>query len=228
MRYTRYDYKRKKGNNFFAWFLLIIILAIAIGIVIFKMFFQGQEKSPLDFFKKEPTNQQQSIKTEDGTIFKIIQCGLYSKKENAEGILGTLPKGIQGFIIEEDGKFKIMAGIFNEKDSLAKSEELTKSSINNFSVKCSITEKDTESKVKVEIINGYLQIVNKIGEQDVKSVNTQEFKKWAEEMGKKVDNVGKELEDLLNNIKELPDEYTKDDGVKTLNCLYNLIIKYKA
>lgn len=43
MRYTRYDYKRKKGNNIFVWLIVIIVLSVFIGFGIFKLLFEGNE-----------------------------------------------------------------------------------------------------------------------------------------------------------------------------------------
>ena len=49
MRYTRYDYKKKKGDSFVWWLLLIIILSIIIGIGIYNMFFLDGNKSEWDY-----------------------------------------------------------------------------------------------------------------------------------------------------------------------------------
>ena len=117
MRYTRYDYKKKGGGGFFLWILLIIILAVAIGITIFKMFFsEGEISNSLKVPNK--SQQEESINTaENSSIFKIIQCGLFSKEENANSTLTTLPSSMTGFVIQEDGKFKVMAGIYKDEES---------------------------------------------------------------------------------------------------------------
>ena len=138
MRYTRYDYKKKGGGGFFLWILLIIILAVAIGITIFKMFFSdGEISNPLKVPNKN--QQEEGVNTDaDSNIFKVIQCGLFSKEENANSALTTLPSSMTGFVIQEEGKFKVMAGIYIDEESGKKTEELTKASINNFTIKCSI------------------------------------------------------------------------------------------
>lgn len=228
MRYTRYDYKKKGGGGFFLWILLIIILALAIGITIFKMFFsEGEISNSLKVPNK--SQQEESINTaENSSIFKIIQCGLFSKEENANSTLTTLPSSMTGFVIQEDGKFKVMAGIYKDEESAKKTEELTKASINNFTIKCCIPKDSSEKKIEAQIIEGYLQIINKFEESDVKSVKTVDFKKWTEETVANIKSPSEEVQNLVKVIKELPDEYTQKDVKTSKDFLYKLLIKYRV
>ena len=228
MSYTRYDYKKKGGGGFFLWILLIIILAVAIGITIFKMFFsEGEISNSLKVPNK--SQQEESINTaENSSIFKIIQCGLFSKEENANSTLTTLPSSMTGFVIQEDGKFKVMAGIYKDEESAKKTEELTKASINNFTIKCCIPKDSSEKKIEAQIIEGYLQIINKFEESDVKSVKTVDFKKWTEETVANIKSPSEEVQNLVKVIKELPDEYTQKDVKTSKDFLYKLLIKYRV
>ena len=228
MRYTRYDYKKKGGGGFFLWILLIIILAVAIGITIFKMFFsEGEISNSLKVPNK--SQQEESINTaENSSIFKIIQCGLFSKEENANSTLTTLPSSMTGFVIQEDGKFKVMAGIYKDEESAKKTEELTKASINNFTIKCCIPKDSSEKMIEAQIIEGYLQIINKFEESDVKSVKTVDFKKWTEETVANIKSPSEEVQNLVKVIKELPDEYTQKDVKTSKDFLYKLLIKYRV
>ena len=228
MRYTRYDYKKKGGGGFFLWILLIIILALAIGITIFKMFFsEGEISNSLKVPNK--SQQEESINTaENSSIFKIIQCGLFSKEENANSTLTTLPSSMTGFVIQEDGKFKVMAGIYKDEESAKKTEELTKASINNFTIKCCIPKDSSEKKIEAQIIEGYLQIINKFEESGVKSVKTVDFKKWTEETAANIKSPSEEVQNLVKVIKELPDEYTQKDVKTSKDFLYKLLIKYRV
>lgn len=228
MRYTRYDYKKKGGGGFFLWILLIIILAVAIGITIFKMFFsEGEISNSLKVPNK--SQQEESINTaENSSIFKIIQCGLFSKEENANSTLTTLHSSMTGFVIQEDGKFKVMAGIYKDEESAKKTEELTKASINNFTIKCCIPKDSSEKKIEAQIIEGYLQIINKFEESDVKSVKTVDFKKWTEETVANIKSPSEEVQNLVKVIKELPDEYTQKDVKTSKDFLYKLLIKYRV
>lgn len=228
MRYTRYDYKKKSGGGFFLWILLIIILAVAIGITIFKMFFSdGEISNSLKVPNK--SQKEESINTDENSgVFKVIQCGLFSKEENANSALKTLPSSMTGFVIQEEGKFKVMAGIYRDEECAKKTEELTKASINNFTIKCSIPKDSSEKKIEAQIIEGYLQIINKFEESDVKSVKTVDFKKWTEETAANIKSPSEEVQDLVKVIKELPDEYTQKDVKASKDFLYKLLIKYRV
>lgn len=228
MRYTRYDYKKKSGGGFFLWILLIIILAVAIGITIFKMFFSdGEISNSLKVPNK--SQKEESINTDENSgVFKVIQCGLFSKEENANSALTTLPSSMTGFVIQEEGKFKVMAGIYRDEECAKKTEELTKASINNFTIKCSIPKDSSEKKIEAQIIEGYLQIINKFEESDVKSVKTVDFKKWTEETAANIKSPSEEFQDLVKVIKELPDEYTQKDVKASKDFLYKLLIKYRV
>ena len=225
MRYTRYDYRKKNGGGFFLWLILVIILALAIGMVFFKFFFNGKSiKNPLDL----GNNPKEEMPIEaEGNTFKIIQCGLFSKEENAKATLTTLPGGLSGFVVEDEGKFKVMVGIYTDDNGSKKAEELTKASINNFAIKCVIPCKTTEEKVQAKVVEGYLQIINKIEENDVKSIKTSEFKKWTEETINKIENPSEELQALVKNIRELPEEYKRENVESSNEVLYNFIIKYR-
>lgn len=228
MRYTRYNYKKKNRGGFLLWILLIIMLSVAIGITVFKMFFSdGKVEKSIKVPNKE---QQEKVETteQNSSIFKIIQCGLFSKEENAKDTLTTLPSSMTGFIVEDEGKFKVMAGIYNNEDSEKKIDELTKASINSFGIKCAIPKDSSDKKVEAQIVEGYLQIINKFEESNVKSVKTADFKKWTEEVIVNIKDPNEELQSLIKVVNELPDEYTKKNLQESKVFLYKLLMKYRV
>lgn len=225
MRYTKYDYRKKnknKGRVIFP-FLIIISLGVVLGIIVFKIFFIGGNS----IFNN--INSEEAISKEEGEKLQLvaIQCGLYEKKENAESALLTIPSSNTKFIIEEDGKFKVMAGIFTMEELDEKRSELEKNSINNFVLKFKFTEDSIDSKIQGEIINGYLKIINKSFNEDIKNINTQEFKIWVEDVSSKSVNKSEEIITLLEKINLLPEEYQKENGQEDILYLYNIITKYK-
>ena len=52
--------------------------------------------------------------------FIALQCGYYSKEENAKELLTSISKYCEPFIVEEDGKYRVLAGIYKEEDGLKK------------------------------------------------------------------------------------------------------------
>ncbi|MBD7910661.1 MULTISPECIES: hypothetical protein [Clostridium] len=223
MRYTRYDYKRKSGENFFLWLILIIILSIVLGVGGYRLLIGD----------KEIVKEKESVKQEDSSVdgieksFGIIQCGLYSNKNNAELTMKSIPEEYSKAIIEENGSFKIIAGIYSLEDSETKSQELTKGSISNFRISCKLDGKEVGDRTESEIIDGYIKIINKLYEKDVKSIDTKEFKAWVNSVSEKVSDKSDEFNLLFNNVRGLPDELKKENTSELLVFLYNIIIKYK-
>ena len=225
MRYTRYDYKRKKKSNFLGWLCLVILLSILIGVSVFKIFFGGGESTPE--VPGKLSNEKVVNNTQEVKSYGIVQGGLYSSKDGAESLLTTLPSNYLGFVVEEDGKFKAMAGIFFEENLEVIMKELTDLSINNFRIKCDIKQDSKNNKLKGEIIDGYLKIINKLYEKDVKSYNTSEFKGWVNELIKNLEVNDDEMKEIVENINLLPDEYKKENGKESLLFLYKILIKNK-
>ncbi|MDS0528009.1 hypothetical protein NNC19_20145 [Clostridium sp. SHJSY1] len=220
MRYTRYDYKKKKGENFFGWLLLIIIISLALGMGVYKLLIGSSQIG-----KKENTTQEVVNSVNEEKAFGIIQCGLFSNKNNAESTLKTIPDGYEKFIVEESGSFKLMAGIYPLTDSESKSQELTKGSISNFRMACKLD--SAENKTEAEIIDAYIKVINKLYEKDVKSIDTKEFKTWVKDVLSKDTSNNEEIKQLANNVESLPDEYKKENSNESLVFLYNILIKYK-
>ncbi|HEY5524164.1 MAG TPA: hypothetical protein VIK26_02385, partial [Clostridium sp.] len=160
MRYTRYDYKKKKGDKFVWWLVPIIILSIIIGISSYNMFFLDGNKS------KATTSNEKTISTEDDKAFTAIQCGLYANEQGAQELLKTIPEEYGAFIVQEDGKFKIIAGIFMYEEAEKKSSQLATGNISNFRIRFNMPIKDIGIKTECEIIQGYIMIINKLYEKD--------------------------------------------------------------
>lgn len=205
------------------WLILIILLSMVLGIGGYKLLIG----------EKEIVKEKESVKQEESDLnsveksFGIIQCGLYSNKNNAEITLKTISEEYPKFIVQENGSFKLIAGIYPVSDSETKSQELTKGSISNFRIACKLGDESVESKTETEIIDAYIKIINKLYEKDVKSIDTKEFKVWTKDVSEKVSNKSEELRMLLNNVDGLPDEYKKENSNESLIFLYNIIIKYK-
>jgi len=226
MRYTRYDYKKKNGDRFVWWLLLIIILSIIIGIGIYNIFFLDGNKS--DNASKGTTSNEKTISTGENKAFAAIQCGLYANEQSAQEFLKTIPEEYGAFIVQEGGKFKIIAGISIYEDAEKKSSDLASANISNFRIRFDMPIKDTGIKTEGEIIQGYIMIINKLYEKDVKSINTKEFKAWTEDVVAKTSNNNEEIKSLVENIKNLPEEYNKESSKDSVKFLYNILLKYKV
>lgn len=225
MSYTRYDYRKKKNFNFLGY-ILIIILAIGIGAGVFK-FILPKGANMLNVIK-EQDNDMQAVNATSNTVFGIIQCGVYGNEESANSILNNIPSNFEKAIVKSDDKYKVIAGIYSLDEIDDKSNELTQQGIENFSIKYSFNNNNVEHQVIDKIVEAYVNIMNIVNEQDVEKYNTSEFKKWTKSIAENCPNKGEDLINLLENVNNLPEEYTKENIKETLNYLYNFLGKYKV
>lgn len=230
MRYTRYNYK-KKNPRFIIWLFFVVSLGIVLGVCIFKLFL-------IQFRIPVTSNNLRGKEVEENSAFvqadmtkgysiSLIQCGLYASKENADATINDMGTKFKPFIIEEDGKYKVIAGLYKDNDLKETIDNLNSASINNFIIKCSFEPESSESLIKKEILDGYFEIIYKINDKSIKSINLTEFKDWCNEMYKDVNGKDEDLLKLIERINNLPEEYTSENLKSDYEFLYEIIIKYK-
>lgn len=250
MGYTRYNYRprKKPKGNLFTIGIVVVICAIVIGMLMAKYLFKGNIPYGEDNGQKTVEEQNNNTNgsggnNREGTVkdnnsssnsasknFVIIQCGYYGKEENAKKVLQDIPSSFNKLIIKDGDKYRIIAGIYNEESANNMSEELAKKNIDNVKIKCGYeTSKDEEAK-SYEIINGFMKILNELENEQVKSVNTTEFKKWTKELGQNsnkenVDN--DELKSIKEYIEKLPEELEREGAKKALEFIYGILIKHR-
>ena len=117
---------------------------------------------------------------------------------------------VMPFVVEEDGKYRVLAGIYKKEDGLKKLEELKANNIDVAKINLNISSDNEENKEIIEIIDGFLTIVSKLQESEVKSIKTAEFKEWADKIINDGSSVkSKKTDDLSSYVKNLPDEINK-------------------
>jgi hypothetical protein len=225
MRYTRYEYKKSSKIKFLLSVTIIIGISIGGGLYISNFIFDGKHitnnSSNNSIYSTEGNNQ--------GKIKKFIslQCGYYAKEENAKELLTSISKYCDPFIIEEDGKYRVLAGIYKEEDGLKKMDELKSNKIDVSKINLNISINNEENKKIIEIVDGFLTIVSKLQDIEVKSIKTTEFKEWANKIINDDKIVKSEKINNFNNyVKNLPDEINKDNSKTNLQELYKLIKTY--
>lgn len=245
MGYTRYNYKprKKPGRNFLSIGAIGILLAIVIGLLIGKLIFKPNNVTDSEQTSKTKETEQNNaldnasinasnnvIESENKKRFSMIQCGFYGKKENAEKVLNEIPSTYNKFIIEENGKFRIIAGIYAEDNVDKVIEKLTKKEIASVKIKCDYELSDSENSMICEIVSGFMKILNELENQQVKSVNTTEFKKWVNELenDSKGEIKSDELKDLKKHIEKLPKELDRNGAKKSLEFMYKMLIKHRV
>lgn len=249
MGYTRYNYRprKKPKGNLFTIGIVVVICAIVIGMLMAKYLFKGDipngENNGQKTVEEQKNNKNDSGNSGGNTLqnnnnsqseslknFVIIQCGYYGKEENAKKVLQDIPSSFNKLIIKDGDKYRIIAGIYNEESANNMSDELDKKKIDNVKIKCGYeTSKDEEAK-SYEIINGFMKILNELENEQVKSVNTTEFKKWTKELRQNsnkenVDN--DELKSIEEYIEKLPEELEREGAKKSLEFIYGILIKHR-
>jgi hypothetical protein len=104
---------------------------------------------------------------------------------------------------------------------------LTEKGIENSKMSFSIDSSDNCDDEIVEIINANIQILTKLSEQNVKSIQTDSLKSWCASL-KAVDKGSRNimiLDDLKLYINSFPKELTKEKAVENYVYLYNTLKK---
>lgn len=233
MKYTRLDLKKRKKDNmiFLVTIVLTLILAFVIGTVIFNVFIKGHSIAENNNEIKNAQNVSNSNGNKSEKVFKfsILQCGLYSKKENADETISKLSGYGKPFIVEENKKYKVLMGIYEdgkEKDILNK---LSQNSIEVIKKSNSLNTKDTCDMEIGEILNAQIKVINKLSENNVQSYKSEDLKKWTTNL-KQVDKSSKNyalLKEIKDYINKLPKEISKDKVGEIQNFVYKQISKFQ-
>ena len=248
MRYTKYNYKRRKNNNimkFIASILAVIAGATIIGICVAGIIFKIL---PLNDVIPEGNNIVDAITdigsteggqngTESGAVateekvhkFYFIQCGYFSKKDNADQALAKVQSENGAFINEEeDGKYRVFAGAYSKESVEGEVSNLASKGIESVKVTFTLDENDKVEAQVAAICDGYLQILTTTFGEDVKSVKTQEFKDWVNTLDSISEGSNLEkLQELKTYVNNLPEEITQSDVSKQMEYLYDILLSFK-
>ncbi|SUY47773.1 transmembrane protein [Clostridium putrefaciens] len=226
MKYTRYNYKKKKPLNYFILFFIcgVFVLSLAFGSVISKLLIK--DKSNLKRDSNEVNIINKNKKAENGTLnFYLVQTGVFSKVENATENKKKLSElGYESFIIEDEGKQRVIIGIFEEEEATNIVKDIKGKGLDIARILLDIDKSNNESNEIAEIISANIKVFSKLREKEVMSIKTEEIKKWTSEL-ESTKTKGRQNE-LLEEIKkftlELPDEIKKEE----LNKYYEYIYIY--
>ncbi|SKA75281.1 hypothetical protein SAMN05428976_10297 [Clostridium sp. USBA 49] len=235
MKYTRYDIKRKKNNNFIFGITLIstLIFALIIGTLISKIIFKNSSLNEKIFKIDNSTNVSNAIteKEEKNSLkFIGIQGGLFSQSENIQQSKNILSNyGIPFTVTEEKGT-RVILGIYSEEKALNIIKILNENNIDNSKINFEINliKNDACDEVIAELLNAEINILNEVSNKDTKSIKTNDLKAWCEENTKKVDNKSKNftiLNEIKTNINGMPNELGKDKVSEYYVFIYNTLKK---
>ncbi|EJE7233580.1 hypothetical protein FC820_09655 [Clostridium sporogenes] len=227
MRYTRYDIRKRNKSNFtfFLIITLVLVLAFILGTVIFNLVSPSNIKKGNTITKDNTNVVKSKDNKSNSSNYIIIQRGIYAKKENVSGVLNSLKPYGNIFTVEDNGKTRVFLGIYEEDEGIKLMKKLTDNKIDNSKLTFVINKKNLCDAEISEIITAYIKVVNKLSEKDVKSVRTEEIKKWVsllDKVEKDSSNI-KTLNNLKEHINKLPKDLTKDQASKSYIFIYNTL-----
>lgn len=230
MKYTRYDFKRKSKNSALILLLIgILLTSLIMGIILSNLFITNFGKAPIIDSSKQvnaANNKNQEV-NHSPEKFIIIQSGLYSVKKTAEEQNERLKQIINPFMIEEDGKFRVLAGIYTVKDYDEIMKKMTDKKLENFKITYEVNTDEQATYELTEIIKAHIQHLTKLTNPNVSLVKTESFKTWLLTLP----NVEKNcknyslLEEYKKYINSLPAEERREKAGENYTYIYNLLKK---
>ncbi|GAB6169294.1 hypothetical protein JCM1393_17540 [Clostridium carnis] len=233
MKYTKYyNNNKNNGQKFLLSLAMTTIAAIVVGLLLVKVVVKFIPTFNPETNIKVPDANENNVTIEEQAgeeSFTFIQCGYFSKEENAKQALSTVGEGYNSFIVQDsDGKYRVSAGIFKPDEGGKVMEGLNSKGVTNAKLEFILKKGDKVQAQIAAITDGYLDIINAVNDKEVKAVKTSDFKKWTEELdnissGDKIDV----LNGLKDHVKALPDEMKKENIIGELQYIYGVLIGFK-
>ena len=107
-----------------------------------------------------------------------MQMGAYNSKEGTIQQCDTLKSVINSFVIEDDSKFKIFTGIYDEENFSEIEEKIVSNGIDAFKITYEITIDEESTYELIEIIKAHIQHLTNLTKSNVESIETEPFKTW--------------------------------------------------
>lgn len=234
MKYTKYQYKKKNnGIKLLTSLLMTTLSAISIGLLAAWLLLKvipnidGLKEVNSTPQIEENNNKENTSSNEEVERFTLIQCGYFSKEENAKQVLNGINSDFNSFIVKDaEGKYRVLAGITTEENSSTLMQKLKEKGIENIKVNLDLNKNDEVENQISAITAGYLEILDTAGKEEVKEVNTSDFKKWTNDLEELSDSDKIEvLKEYKEHIKALPESINKNNIVSELEYVYSILSK---
>ena len=235
MKYTKYQYKkRNNGIKFLSSLLMTTVLAVSIGVFIAWIILKVVPYDNIlgkinDITPVEENKDQETVGEDIVENLSVIQCGYFSKEDNAKQVLAKIDSSLSPFIFQDsEGKYRVIAGITKEDESNNIIDKLKQTGVENIKVNLSLNQENKVEEQILEITNGYLEILNTASQDEVKEINTNDFKTWTSNL--EVINEGEYFEVLKEykeHIQSLEESINKENTIQELEFIYSILNKIK-
>lgn len=220
MRYTRYEYKKSNNLKFLLTVVVVATLSIGGGFYLSGALLGNKN----DEQKINSVNSSEELNTNNQlNNVVVLQCGFYSKKENADALISSIQQYCYPFIVEEDGNYRVIAGIFNEEEATKKIKQFQDNGVEVSKSTLTLKLDSNDDKKIIEICDGFLKIMSKFEEADINSIKTDEFKNWCNNISGSKEQYGEKLKEVMDYVNNLPDEIDKSNNSKEAYEFYKII-----
>ncbi|SHE66270.1 transmembrane protein [Clostridium fallax] len=240
MKYTRYDWKKKKNKGgdigkviivFMSMILVAILVATVMGKFIFDKSLKNEPSKDTSnsILINENKDNGENISSQNSLSLAVVQCGVYSQEANANIQRDALREKYNSFSVQDGDKFRVGVFIGDKVKGEEVASKLESEGIKSMVTRYEIGKEDSGAAELAEIVNGYLQIVNKLQEEDVKSVKTEDFKKWTTSLEEPNSKEHIEtIKDVKKEISELPEELNKENIEQTYKTIYKALSPFRV
>jgi hypothetical protein len=231
MKYTRYDIRKKRSNHLALGFVLIgaIVFTFLVGTFISKIFTQDSGDA-LESVKPQETsvNQNNNAVSRKSVKYIAVQGGMFEKAENIDRSKTSLAAYGNPFTIPEQNATRVFLGIYNEEEGMKTINMLKEKNIESSRMVFELNTANNPCNEEIAaIISAELEILSKLNDKTIKSIQTEDLKKWMSSLAE-VDKNSKNislLNELKTHITNLPKELEKSKVSECYTFIYNTIKK---
>lgn len=236
MKYTRYNINQKKKtkNNFLVYLAITLIAALVLGtsisFILHKVNGDGKPNKIVQEKEKEKDKGQlENNKVEPNHSFYLLQCGVFKVKDNAEAMRKKLEELGNPFIVEEGDLFRVYFGVYTKEKCDETLNMLKEKGFSTSKIALGVFYDDLSTGELCELIEANFKIINKASEVNVKSVKTSELKTWVDSLEGINENMKhyKDVNELKEYIKSLPEEVNKTKASEMIGITYNKLKQFK-
>lgn len=244
------------GKNFILLFVGVIVVALVISTIMSRFIWpegkntgkdittsagsknEGDKSGEVEKLSEDENSGKDKNKEESnkpiventkGQEYVMVQCGFYSNKDNANKVKADLAEDYIAVSISEAENFRVIVHIGSEEDANKLSEELTAKGVSNAKARFIVPKVDLCSNEIIEIVNGYVNIINKLKEDSVKGVKTTEFKEWVNGLEEdKSSEYYDTFQELKAGINKIPEEITKKNIEESYQMVFDALNKFRV
>ena len=222
MKYTRYDIKRNKKNNYFPSIIIIGVLFLAILV--------ATVLAPI-FLKNKSSLKTANISNADDTYkYYLVQFASFREKERITSFQSSISNSAGNSYVIQDGSLnRVISGVYNEKQGNSVIKDLNDKKIVNSKITITVHASNLCDKEIVELINANLTLINNLSNNKIEAIKTDDIKQWTSTL-KDVDKKSKNYsirEDIINHTQKYNNKLSKENIEENYAYLYNFLKSMK-